>query len=119
PTLDEIVLRAVGRDPASRFPTAEDMASALEGAVAPATAREVGAWVAEEAGSSLDERSRLVAAVNAFDARTPTEGDDVGPTPRGKWRRADDRPLAPLAPNPPKDPDGRTSSAAPPHTPRP
>ncbi len=43
--LDEVVMRAVDRDPERRFATARDMARAIESAVSVASASEVGEWL--------------------------------------------------------------------------
>jgi hypothetical protein len=65
PALDAIVLRALCRTPSARFDTALAMADALEGAVRPATPREVGSWVKLMAGDVLRARAAKVAAVEA------------------------------------------------------
>src|SRR5207247_1907206 len=46
PELDAIVLRGLAREPEHRFANARELAYALERIVPPATASEVGAWVA-------------------------------------------------------------------------
>jgi serine/threonine-protein kinase len=51
--LDAVVLRGLAREPADRFLTARDMASALESAVTPATARAIGEWVERTGGAAL------------------------------------------------------------------
>ncbi len=58
--VNAIVLRALERDPDGRFQTCEEMALALEDAVALPKPREVGAWVAEVAHGPLLEREALV-----------------------------------------------------------
>ena len=74
PELEAIVLRGLSRDPNERFHTARQMADALEGAVAPATTRTVGAWVERTARESLLERADRVAEIEGT--------SDVGePTP--------------------------------------
>ncbi|HZO16323.1 MAG TPA: serine/threonine-protein kinase, partial [Polyangiaceae bacterium] len=57
--LDALVMRALSRDPAARFATAREMASALERAIRPASSDEVGAWVRELVGERLERRAQL------------------------------------------------------------
>jgi serine/threonine protein kinase len=61
PALDEIVTRALSRNPAARFATARDMAQALEAAVGVASPRRVAEWVETLAGDRLAERKRRLA----------------------------------------------------------
>jgi eukaryotic-like serine/threonine-protein kinase len=58
--LDEIVMCGLATDPGQRFPTARDMALAIEGVVAPAAARRVGEWVRAMAAPSLGERAKRI-----------------------------------------------------------
>jgi serine/threonine-protein kinase len=69
--LDRIVLQALARDPTKRFATADQMAHALEAAIAPATAAVIGEWVRCVAAEELDARVRLVRDVE----RRPIAGD--------------------------------------------
>ncbi len=64
--IDEIVIRALSRDPAQRFATARAMAVALEAVVKPAGSLEVGAWVEDIAGEVLEDRGRRVAEVESI-----------------------------------------------------
>ncbi|HZO16687.1 MAG TPA: protein kinase, partial [Polyangiaceae bacterium] len=59
--LDAAILRGLQRAPEARFATAREMALALESAVQPATAAEVGLWVAQLAGSALASRAERIA----------------------------------------------------------
>lgn len=59
--LDAVVMRALERDAAARFPSALAFALALEAAAAPATPFAVGRWLRERAAQSLSERAALVA----------------------------------------------------------
>jgi eukaryotic-like serine/threonine-protein kinase len=61
--VDEVVLRALGREPKDRFATARDMAAALERAVAPVSAREVGDWIDRIAGKTLATRAKRVVEI--------------------------------------------------------
>jgi hypothetical protein len=72
PGIDGIVARAVSRDPAARFPTAQDLAAALEAAIPPAPQGEVGAWVEDVGSPDIDLRRGMVSVVE----RAPAiEGD--------------------------------------------
>lgn len=59
--LEQVVMKALSRNPGERFATAHDMLNALEAAVAPATPRRVSAWVQEVAGASLERRAQRFA----------------------------------------------------------
>ncbi len=72
PGIDAIVARAVSRDPAARFATAQDLAAALEAAIPPAPQGEVGLWVESVGSPDIDVRRGMVSAVE----RAPAiEGD--------------------------------------------
>jgi eukaryotic-like serine/threonine-protein kinase len=58
--VDEVVLRALARDPAARYATALEMAAALEAALPPASSRQVGAWVELTAGPLLAARTQRI-----------------------------------------------------------
>jgi serine/threonine-protein kinase len=79
PELDAIVLRGLSRDPAERFPTALAMAVALEQAILPPTAREVGAWVERAAGEELAKRSARVKHIELHGAEVVEEEGGGGP----------------------------------------
>jgi serine/threonine-protein kinase len=97
--LDDVVLRALARDPDNRFRTAEEFARALCRVVEPASGVDVGNWVTSIAGRGLAERSRLLEELevttplaSAFDetradtpsrprlAESDTRTDTVAPT---------------------------------------
>jgi tetratricopeptide (TPR) repeat protein len=59
--VDAIVLRALDRDPAKRFPTARAMALALEGAVPMASATQVARWLEGLVGEQLAVHMRMLA----------------------------------------------------------
>jgi serine/threonine-protein kinase len=71
--VDEVVLKAIARDPASRYASADELASALETALPPAKARDVSRWVNETAKTMLASRSALLARVEREGTET-TEG---------------------------------------------
>jgi serine/threonine protein kinase len=83
PELDALVMRGLSRDPERRFATAMDMAAALEGAVRPATAREVAAWLEHLAGDVLRKRAQLVADIESGQSTVlPRQGESVEREPR-------------------------------------
>ncbi len=61
PELEAIVMRALHRERAERYPTADAMARAIEEAVRPALPSVVGKWVSELAGARIDARSARIA----------------------------------------------------------
>ncbi len=86
--LDAIVLTGLQKNPAKRYATALEMADALEGALAPASAREVARWMERLAGKTLTERAKVVAEVESMSHVTvpPTAllaADGTGSAPGG------------------------------------
>ena len=75
PALDAVVMRGLSREPADRFQTAREMAMALEAAVAPAPAWEVGEWLATVAPDGITRRGREVQAIE----HASLSGTDVAP----------------------------------------
>ena len=71
PELDAIVMKGLSLDAASRFSSAREMAEALQRAVAPAFATEVGEWVRETARENLGKRTALLAAIEGGAASPP------------------------------------------------
>jgi serine/threonine-protein kinase len=63
PALEAVIMTALNREPAKRYPTADAMAAALEQVGEPATPKAVTAWVEELAGPLLAERSKLISRV--------------------------------------------------------
>jgi serine/threonine-protein kinase len=63
--LDALVMRGLSSDPAARFGTAREMAMALERAIPPATAAEVGEWVETHARDVLSYRAERVAEIES------------------------------------------------------
>jgi serine/threonine-protein kinase len=97
PGLDEIVMKGLEREAENRWSSAREMAAALEKALAPAPAREIGEWVHSVAGDALDWRQELVhriesetsssipppmrrdsphSPIEATSGVVPTDGDD-------------------------------------------
>jgi hypothetical protein len=63
--LDAIVMRGLEKQAHRRFPTALDMALAIEGCIRVATAHELGEWVAETAGEVLERRAQKIAEIES------------------------------------------------------
>ncbi|MCC6646964.1 MAG: serine/threonine protein kinase [Polyangiaceae bacterium] len=57
--LDEIVMKGLARDPAERYQTALEMASALEAALPPVASSAVARWVVEHASASLTAKTAM------------------------------------------------------------
>ncbi len=74
--VDQIVLTGLSRNTEDRYASAEEMALALEEAIAPATARWVGEWVRAVASERLQKQADLVADIEA----TLSSGVDSAPT---------------------------------------
>ncbi|WP_437538949.1 serine/threonine-protein kinase [Sorangium sp. So ce726] len=70
--LDAIVLRALERNAEGRYPTARELAVAIEDAVPLASPRAVGEWVEELAGDALARRAARVAAIESASAAMPS-----------------------------------------------
>lgn len=83
--LDATVVRALERDPDLRFPSAREMALALENSGAVADHRTVGRWMRRLARARLDDKKRMVDEMEAelLRASLPVvlrEADATGPT---------------------------------------
>jgi hypothetical protein len=79
--LDEIVARALARDPSARFATAREMASALEDVVGIATPSDVGAWVESRAEPELRARAQQVATLDRIDTAAAAVAQDLHDAP--------------------------------------
>ncbi len=110
--LAQVVMQGLERDRARRFSTAQEMATALEGAVGLLAPREVGAWVERLSRTRLDARRRVLDEIEAEAALGPkavrrppnmTEPDSAlslaahVSTPPG-YLHGEDRPTAPVPP---------------------
>ncbi len=93
--LDAIVMRALARDPAARFPTARDMALAIESALDVAAPAEVGEWVQCKAQGAIAARDALVARIEATPPANE-KGDE--PVPSGPQERRGRLPALALVP---------------------
>ncbi|MBI5533984.1 MAG: serine/threonine protein kinase [Deltaproteobacteria bacterium] len=83
--LDDLVLRALRRHPADRFPTARAMAEALEQLLPPAPRTEIGDWVEAAAGPRLRDRAAQIAAMERelppSEAERPSQGPKLPGSP--------------------------------------
>jgi eukaryotic-like serine/threonine-protein kinase len=120
--VDDVVLKALARDPNDRFASARDMALALEAAVHLATATVVGAWTERLAAETLAERAERIREVEGAassrdgapspgSGRTPAAADVELPAP-SPARPTSPPPLPPAA-RPPPSPMQPTPSAIP------
>ena len=67
PAFDEVVLRGLNRDPAGRFPTAREMAVAIESTGILAATSRVGGWVETTAGAELATRVRAITEIERIE----------------------------------------------------
>lgn len=107
---DEVTMKGLHRDPAQRYPTAREMAIALEKVAGVASPREVGTWVEELARDTLRQRAEKIAELESVStmgfagSRGSVTNEAVSPV--------GPRPLPP--PVPPPRRDGSTSGVQPP-----
>ncbi|HEX4334614.1 MAG TPA: protein kinase [Polyangiaceae bacterium] len=66
PALDDVVMKALERDPDKRHQTARQFAIELEGSTTPATPRAIGEWVEHLAGFDLERRAQMVAEIESI-----------------------------------------------------
>jgi len=83
PALDALTLRGLSREPADRFPTAKDMALALEDAIAHVAPSKIGAWVEATAAKTLHDRSERIAVIESNSSARPAAQaqPDTGASP--------------------------------------
>jgi hypothetical protein len=65
--VDAIVLKGLARDREQRYPTARDMALAIEASMPLATPSQIGSWVESLVGDSLAERTEQIADIERDD----------------------------------------------------
>ncbi len=65
PELDAVVMRGLSYEPSDRFPTAKDMAIALEEAMPAVALSKIGAWVEATAERTLVDRNDRLAAIES------------------------------------------------------
>ncbi len=96
--IDAVILRALERDPAKRYPTAREFALALEDALEPAAPRVVGQWVSASAKATLDERAELVKAVEGVATDPNSVRRQIDEIERANVSTEVSTPIVPLAP---------------------
>ncbi len=74
PQLDALVMRGLDREKTKRFATAREFALALERALPPALASDVGDWVENVAGDVLNERAERIAEIESVTDSVPQMG---------------------------------------------
>jgi serine/threonine-protein kinase len=65
-SIDQVVLRALARDPGERFESARAMAEVLEQAIAPCSTLELASWVESLVGEELSARAELLLEVEGL-----------------------------------------------------
>jgi serine/threonine protein kinase len=81
PALDAVTMRGLDVDPARRFPTAREMARALEEVLPLASSSKIGDWVEAAAKETLDARSVRIASIES-DSSMRAVADPTGGQPR-------------------------------------
>jgi serine/threonine protein kinase len=71
PQLDEVLRKALSREPAKRYQTARDMALDIESCVPAIRPSEVGSWVERIAEDTLSARATVLADIERTDAGNP------------------------------------------------
>ncbi len=79
--LEAVVMKALARDPADRYATAEELATALEDAVTPSPSRQVGRWVGEIAKDTLETRRGLISRIEDRASMTDSSSSPVAVVP--------------------------------------
>jgi eukaryotic-like serine/threonine-protein kinase len=105
-SLDQVTMRALSREAGDRYPTAREMAIALEKSIGLSPPSEVSAWVEELAGESLAQRARQITAMEA--ALPPSAAAKRKPTPGSASFFVDTTLIRAVPPPPPALDDERT-----------
>jgi serine/threonine-protein kinase len=87
--LDAVVMRGLAYRPSERFSTALEMAIALETVFAPASQREVAAWVKRVASDLLAQRAAVLREIEASSESSPVVGQveiSMAPPPAASSR---------------------------------
>jgi eukaryotic-like serine/threonine-protein kinase len=80
PAVDPLVMRGLDREPANRFATAREMATALEDAVPLANPSTVGAWVEQAAAEALARKAAQLAEIERTSSEANVPADDAEAT---------------------------------------
>jgi len=124
PALDEVLAKALARDPDARFDTAADFADALEAAASPpgiANARAVAQYVKEVASAKITaehERRRLTTRDLPLFRGTPSQVRPIERTSVPPPGPTSDRPPPPATTSDRPPPPATTSDRPPPEAPR-
>jgi eukaryotic-like serine/threonine-protein kinase len=95
--VDSIVLRGLARDRNARYPTAREMALAIEAVMPLATPSRVGAWVESLAGESIAERMEQIADIEGgtsagdpgdLTASSVLDAASIGSSPSARARQS-------------------------------
>jgi len=78
--VDDVVMRALERDPTRRFATARDYGIAIANASPVMAAHEVGDWVLRTAGDKLRERTEAIARLERLTSERGQPADQTLPT---------------------------------------
>jgi serine/threonine-protein kinase len=78
--VDELVMRALAREPDDRYPTAKQFADAIEATLEVASASAVGEWVSERARDTLERRAKLRTAIERGRKSAPSGNQADEPT---------------------------------------
>ncbi|MGK3983751.1 serine/threonine-protein kinase [Sorangium sp. So ce136] len=99
--LDAVVLRALERNAEGRYPTARELAIAIEEVVPLASPRAVGEWVEDLAGHALAQRATRVAEIESASAAGPSSAAVAGAGAAGSGpARGDGGGRGPAPPSP-------------------
>jgi serine/threonine-protein kinase len=79
--LDALVLKGLASEPANRFPTAREMARALQKVVPIAPASDVSDWVEMMAGGTIAARAKRVALIESSTPAAPPDSESVPSIP--------------------------------------
>jgi serine/threonine-protein kinase len=93
--IDDVLKKALSRDPSSRYQTARELALDIEACVAPVRMWEVGAWVERMAAEVLAERAAVLAEIERGEVPRRPEGHAV--VRASPHERARERPLERVA----------------------
>ena len=82
--LDDVVMRALDREPSRRYATASEMVAALDACAAAASSSEVSAWVTQIAGDELTHRARRIREIE--ESSFGREAPRAAAAGLGRWR---------------------------------
>jgi len=92
PEMDEVVLRALCKDPERRYQTAEDLALDIESVIGLASPSDVSAWIYSVAGEILTKRERLLQEIERLGSEglpVPSTDPSVGGSVHGSITDSD------------------------------